>query len=348
MQSRLLRIKFSEPLQKQLESGRSRLQLAKSIGISPQKLTAMLNDDWAYVTKDAIERTADYLGLAVEEIFELQPVEFWKQIKDHNFYFLRGSGKQTIFEVNVARADDDASNEIKNFLGGFITEFRYKDYAGDEEELINLVKTQNCILIGSPKSNSATEIILSRFFGAVPFDSSQPNRLKIPFGFCWPDDDPNVEHSSLTCSAFARRKTKHQVGIADKAGVHVEADFMPIEEYRAKSIKKGRDCGIVFIANRPFKTAENVKLIVLAGFSGIGTLGAAKALIRDFRQLEPTGKDRCVYGIVECKYSKPAHSEERTLRDFEWRYRKGGEFEITPETDKDTTKKKKKTKKRRS
>lgn len=347
MQSRLLRIRFSEPLQRQLDSGRTRAQLAKSIGISPKKLNAMLNDDWAYVTKDAIERTADYLNLTVEDIFELRPVEFWKHIKDRNCIFLRGSGNQTSQQVNVARSDEDASTEIKKFLGGFLTEFRSQDYAGDEAELMKLVRTQNCVVIGSPKSNSATEIIISRFFGAVPFDSSQPNRLKIPFGFCWPTEDEAAEQSSLGCSGFARKKTQHQVGIADKAGVHVKADFMPIEEFRTKTLKKGRDCGVVFIANRPFQATEDVKLIVLAGFSGIGTLGAARALIRDYRQLEPTAKDRCVYGIVECLYTKPAHSEERTLRDFEWKYRKGGEFQILPETDNVSAKKKKKPKKSR-
>jgi hypothetical protein len=94
------------------------------------------------------------------------------------------------------------------------------------------------------------------------------------------------------------------------------------------STKKGKDCGLVFVANSPFGTKEKVKLIVLAGSSGIGTLGAAKALIEDFRYLEPFQSDDCVYGVVQCWYTKTANSATRTFKDFRWRFRKGGRWPI--------------------
>lgn len=230
------------------------------------------------------------------------------------------------------QADDDATNEITTFLRGVVPGFSFADDYGDEVRLMERVKRENCIVIGSPKSNNATEILLSRFFDAKAFDSSEKNRFKIPFGFCWPESNEIVQRSSLTCSTVARRRTNNQTGIAVKGGIYIEADALPFDEFRAKAIDEGKDCGLVFVANKPFGTEWDVKLIILAGFSGIGTLGAARAIIKDFRQLEPNPTDDCVYGIVQSIYSKPPNSLERTLTDFKWRYRKNGDFPVKAKT----------------
>jgi hypothetical protein len=121
---------------------------------------------------------------------------------------------------------------------------------------------------------------------------------------------------------------KNRPGIATIDGVHIPADYKPLEEFRAWKTKDGLDSGLVFVANRPFGTKHYIKLIVLAGFGGIGTLAAAKALVEDFRYLEPVGEETCVYGVVEGKYRKSAHTEGREFRSFRWRYRKGGHSPI--------------------
>ncbi len=214
-----------------------------------------------------------------------------------------------------------------------MSEFKYADHRRDEAELLNRVRSENCIVIGSPKSNAASEIILSRFFNAEPFNPSDDNRRKIPFGFCWPDVTEIVELSSLTCSTLARNKTKGQAGIAVKGGIQVRADHKVPEAFRAWETDEGMDCGLVFVANRPFGTDRNVKLIVLSGFSGLGTIGAAKALIEDFRYLEPKPRERCVYGVVQCWYSKFANSNRRTLKTFRWRVGTGGRLPIKVKED---------------
>lgn len=95
MNSRVLRVKFRHYLNNELitKRSRSREELAKKIGISPQKLVAMMEDKWSYVTRDTIERTADYLNLSVTDVFEFVPVEFWKHIETSGCTFVRGSGK---------------------------------------------------------------------------------------------------------------------------------------------------------------------------------------------------------------------------------------------------------------
>jgi hypothetical protein len=133
---------------------------------------------------------------------------------------------------------------------------------------------------------------------------------------------------------------KERTGIAVKGGVHVEANYKTPEEFAKWPTKKGKDCGLVFVVNKPFATDREVKLIVLAGFSGLGTLGAAKALVEDYRYLEPYSHERCVYGVVECWYSKAADSTARTFLDFRWRYRNGGYMPIGVKAKKATSTKK--------
>jgi hypothetical protein len=113
-----------------------------------------------------------------------------------------------------------------------------------------------------------------------------------------------------------------------KGRIHVAADHKPADLFFNLPIKNGKDCGLVFVANKPFGTNHNVKLIVLAGFSGIGTLAAARALIEDFRYLEPFGDESCVYGVVEGRFSKAAKTNIQKFRDFSWKYRKGGRWPI--------------------
>jgi DNA-binding Xre family transcriptional regulator len=336
MKTRVLRVNLATPLRKLLTK-LPKSTLAKEIGVSTQKLDSMINDEWMYITRDAIERTADYLNLNTDDLFEFTPVDFWGPIEHtKRCTFLRGSEdtKTNRVVIKIPRYDDEATEVIKTFLREFLRDFDgpvVADHHENEEELLKLAKQENCIVIGSPKSNIATEILLSRYFGAVPFDSSQNNRQKIPFAFCWPDSTAIVQRSSLSCSALAIRETGGAPGIALKRGTKIVADSMSSEEFVNWKTEKGRDCGLVFVANKPFETNRNVKLIVVAGFSGIGTLAGARALVEDFRYLEPVGDERYVYGVVEGRYSKMAGSTVRKFKDFRWKYRKGGHWPIKAE-----------------
>lgn len=329
MRSSVLTIVLGKHLRAALLTGQSKLELARNIGVSPQKLKRMMNDEWEYITKDAIERAADYLELGVSDIFKFVPVDFWKPIEQTKRYVLvRGSGglKTRKSELRIPWYDAAATGEVNKFVRESLQHINDPliiDHFEDEDELMRTVKQENCLVIGSPKSNRATEIILSRFFGAVPFDPSDANRRKIPFAFCWDDKDPMVDRSSLTCSTMAREQCGNSPGIVLE-DFHVPADFYPPESYAEWDTEEGRDCAILFVANKPFGTKHNVKLIVLAGFSGVGTFAAGKALVEDFRYLEPLASERCVYGVIESKYSKRKHKPDRKFSEFKWKYRHGG------------------------
>jgi len=323
-----LRTNLRKPLLERSGS-KAKAALALEIGVSPQKLEAILQDRWRHITRDSLERVADYLGLGVVEVFQFVRSHFWEGIEAKGCTFLRGLNEgpgNSRSEFRIRIWDETAINTVRSFLHDAFGELDtpYADQMKTEEDVMRRAKTETCIVVGSPKSNEVTEIILSRFFEAEPFQSKEDNRRKIPFGFCWGDQSTVTQRSSLTCSELAYGQARGKAGIVT-AGGHVAADFRSAAEFPAWETTAGRDCGIVFVANQPFGTGMPVKLIALAGFSGVGTVAAAKALVRDFRDLEPLPSEKCVYGIVEARYSKRRHPKDgRTYKEYYWRFREGG------------------------
>lgn len=345
---RTLQTKLSEVLKKRIQECGSKQAAAREIGISPGKLDKIINDDWDYITRDAIERVADRCGLEVCQVFEFVPSDFWRQIESgKRCTFLRGSrpagtGSPT---AGVPPHDLEATSIIERLFSSFAQEVQatFPEFLERDEDILAQARNQSCIVIGSPKSNRATEVLLSRFFGAKPFDQRPANRRKVPFGFSWLDDSWTAENSTL---AYPRQPSagKHrEAGIFLKAlrgDKCVPADYHSADDFRTLSTPAGRDCGLVFVANKPFQTREDIKLIVLAGFSGIGTIAAAQAVVQDFRDLEPMPKDEhaCVYGLVDAVFRKRSGcADGREYRSFTWRYRKGGRapiaFRERPEAD---------------
>lgn len=89
---RALQIKLAGFLKKEVDRCGSKRALAREIGISPGKLEKIINDEWDYITRDAIERVADHYSLEVSQIFDLSEIEFWRPIEDRKTCtFVRGS-----------------------------------------------------------------------------------------------------------------------------------------------------------------------------------------------------------------------------------------------------------------
>jgi hypothetical protein len=329
MKTRILKTKLREPINRYLNENRvPKSALAAFIGVSPQKLNAMIEDNWEYITRDALERTADFLNLDLEELFEFTDVKFWNPLEAlKKTILLRGVQSEVGRQVQVPRFDDEAIHVVKRFMrrnlqcGEPIIE-----HALEPAEVIKRVQTENCFVIGSPRTNTATEIIMSEFFGANSGNSLDENRLKIPFGFCWAADTEVARKSVLACSEITRKRIHNQLGITVANGPHVPAHYLPQDDFQEWRTDKGQDAGLVFVANKPFGTKKNTKLIVLAGFAGIGTIAAAKALVEDFRYLEPSPDESYVFGIVQALYRKTAHphQDDRQLKSYRWRFRSGG------------------------
>jgi hypothetical protein len=321
---RNLHVRLGDQLQRKLETtGKAKKRLAEEIGISPQKLQAILDDNWGYITRDSIERVADYLGIEHgQEAFEFVPSTFWQSVERSGqcAFVLKTRPRNEVFRI--PGCDNDAIKTIRTFL-----EYRHKldcpfrDDWQTAEQLLNISRSSNCIVIGSPKSNPATEILLSEFFAARPFSDQIEERRKFPFWFQWPEKfHHGVQSSLLPPNLNAEEREKG--GIVLKKGrflVEYHADFNNWET------DTGCDYGVVFVADHPANEKTQFKLIVVAGMSGMGTVAAAQALVRDFRDLEPVRRQRCAFGVVRARYVKHKHaSDGRTFQTFRWVYREGG------------------------
>lgn len=70
------------------------------------------------------------------------------------------------------------------------------------------------------------------------------------------------------------------------------------------------------VSNYALPSGQVRKLIVLAGTKRIGTLAAARALILDYRDLEPLSGESVVWGLVEGRFNKPMYTTSREYRGF--------------------------------
>src|SRR3970040_301415 len=89
-QARVLRTRLRELLTARGKTSVSRM--ARDVGIAPNTLRTLLDDDWQQLGRETIERVCDALGLGVHELFELVDLDFWKSfLRSGRYSLLRGS-----------------------------------------------------------------------------------------------------------------------------------------------------------------------------------------------------------------------------------------------------------------
>jgi len=134
-----------------------------------------------------------------------------------------------------------------------------------------LFRDDNHIILGSPRANSFTEAVVSRIYGATP---RRPRELdKFPYGFMW-DSYREIP------SAFGCRSRGAACGVYSTASRKVVAPYREVER------GTGTDAAIVLVrfmyANRStshYADRDRRVLIALLGYGGLGTYGAARAVV---------------------------------------------------------------------
>lgn len=152
----------------------------------------------------------------------------------------------------------------------------------DVAEIRKAMRTQNCVFVGSPKSNAASEIALSLLWNAKPFKADTSNKSKLPFQMLVPDA---AEPSAIIAPrgskrAFEIRPTK------DASPETIEISWKPQTEYDSSKVE-GCDAAIVVVAKSPLETNQDVTTIVISGFTGFST----KAATTQLRMGEPPVSD---------------------------------------------------------
>ena len=154
MRTRVLKTKLRDLLSQEGLENRVGFA-AKSIGVAENTLRAMLRDDWHQLGRESIERVCDRFGVGITDLFELVPDEFWTPFEEAGRYVvIRGDSDKWIWDAATAA-------ELTKFLDmTFQIKGRTKNDFADPAVLINLVRRNNCLVIGSPRSNRAIEVLI--------------------------------------------------------------------------------------------------------------------------------------------------------------------------------------------
>jgi transcriptional regulator with XRE-family HTH domain len=307
------------------------VDLAKRLGVSEATVRAYLENRWTVLDRTVMERLADLLQCDVGSLLKTTESSFLKAFKvlmgeeahPTCLYLSRPDATTVQTGRPVAYRDSRAIQAVANWLRDLVDGMVGLELAATTPDQFKSCLQQNCVVLGSPMVNPAAEMALCHVFGAEPFNSS--HREKLPFTF------------RVAPTAGVAPSTVLEPSHDGKRGIWLrrekellQADSYSPEDFRKLPIKRGRDCAVIVVLNHqtPQDSASLRKLVILAGFGGVGTEEASVALVERYRDLEPRGDDTYAWGVIEVFYKKPAYSTNREILGHRWRYRKGGRCPI--------------------
>jgi transcriptional regulator with XRE-family HTH domain len=318
-------------LKLKLPPGWTRVGLAKRLGVSEGTLRGYMENRWTVLDRTVLEQLADFYQCDAASLIATTQSGFFEPFRvlsgkekypsRPTCLYLRRSdadiprgGRTMAYRDNraIERVDTLFQNCVEGLVG-------LPDAAATGEQFEERL-LQNCVVLGSPMVNPASEMALCRILGVEPFNPSQS--VNLPFAF-----KTAVSQAPETPSSVRQTSSDGKLGIwlRDEETL-LEADSWPPEKFRLLQIDRGRDCAIVAVMNHEPAAHPGYfrKLVVLAGFAGLATEAAAKALVEHYRDLEPRGGEACVWGAIEVFYRKDADSMKRELVTYNWRFRRGG------------------------
>jgi hypothetical protein len=156
-----------------------------------------------------------------------------------------------------------------NAVANIIHVIMDKDIVNNIDKYTEYLKKDNTIILGSPKVNALSEILLSKAFGVKPFSFEENKNAEI-VRFGWPEADSRQKTKlNIPLSSFLCNKEK---GIY--FGSLNDCRLLARTEFPESEIDIKPDCGIIVI------TSVNGKYHILAaGTSGPGTLASAQSIV---------------------------------------------------------------------
>jgi hypothetical protein len=258
--------------------------VASELGINLAHVQRLRDDSWTTIKRSELQKLLCWGHKHGHAVLSVQPSPVWRTLPGSEVCLLRGTDRSG----NALASDSMVESKLLEELSG--EGCRVRIVAGpdvDESSVRDLMKSKNCIFIGSPKHNRATEIALAALWDLSPFDPREGNRKKSPILFRWePDKD---RRSAFDGDIHGSVKPGIYVSVAGRRGqrslLHVPADWRSTREY-SRWTGRGRDAGVLVVCNRPLGTDQDVTSIVLAGFSGFATLEMTADLVGDGLRIE--------------------------------------------------------------
>lgn len=294
-------------------------RVAKKVGVAANTLRGLVNDNWDQLSRETIERVCDYFACGPAELFQLTPARFWEPVA-------------LVGECHVLKYTDEQQRDrqadltalaLESFLLGRFPTVRVRTSAPRlVSDVPHYLSNHNCFVLGSPRLNAATEVALCRAFGVQPFKSIANSSQGPRFQFIVRSNARPVK-STLILHRPEGRRYGFGFGIWDTEKQQLVASTST-PSGRSTQSGEGRDAAMVLISNHSRADGQVVKTVVLAGCSSVGTEAALRAVMRDFRDLEPVPGARFVFGILEATYNVETRPiQQSSLTSYRWRYLQG-------------------------
>jgi hypothetical protein len=240
-------------------------QLHAETQIHPKSLKHLLADeDWS-LPKENYERLVKFaFNHGVSSVFVVEYDPIWDTFKKTPTSIFRGD---PAWDVEIERS---LSRFIRN-MGGKAKMVPATESAAAVKKAM---RETNCIFVGSPKSNPATEIALCALYDATPFDDGRENRKELPLQIAGVAPRGN-RHSAVL--APASRIHGHGFDITAGARQFISVHWLPPDQYEHWH-DTGPDAAVVAIRRSPLKTEKAVTTILLMGYNGLATESAARQL----------------------------------------------------------------------
>jgi hypothetical protein len=278
--------------------------LAAELGVNLPHLQRLRDDRWTEISRTNLQALLCWGRKHNRNLFSLTASPLWRTFREAPVVILRGRDDKG----NPLPSDSDVEGVLIDALKEEACQVDIRN--GDEHEyetIVRLVQTNNCIFVGSPKHNLATENVLAALWNLKPADDSALNRAKAPFGFVW-------EAAPRRPSAFAiTKRPADPVGIcvnikgARKTpnGHHLKVDWRTPDDYSRWS-GKGKDAGVLVVCNRPLSTELDVTTLVLAGHSGFATQDMARDFVGDVLRIasRDVAAGQPVMRLLAARYKK--------------------------------------------
>jgi len=300
-------------------------ELSNRLGVSKATVAAYLENRWTVLDRTVLERLADVFQCEAASLLTTCESSFFAayQIDPGNrptcLYLRRPDAETKETGRPLAYRDNRAIERVAKLLEDSVDGIHGIEDSAATLEGFNERVRDNCVVLGSPMVNRASEMAICRVFGVEPFKAGQNRELPFSFKVVAPPD-------TLKPSAVIEPSPAGKRGIWLRAEKELlEVDTWPREEFRGMRLTRARDCAVIVVLNHQTPDKSSVrKLIVLSGFGGVGTEAAATALVDHYRDLEPSGTNNPVWGAIEVFYRKSANSMTREILSYNWRYRLSG------------------------
>jgi hypothetical protein len=286
--------------------------LAAELHLTPIQVQRLRTDQWSTIKRADLQTLLCWARRHEEEILSVQPSPVWRTLQNAEVVVFRGRDAENNPLPSDSRAEGELIEALKS--AGCKIRPRSLEVGADPSEVTSAMRDTNCVFIGSPKYNVATEIALASMCQIQPSVASDENRRKAPFCFVW--------DGSVPTSAFALPKTSQEKlgvylftssGSTARTRHHVPIDWRTARDY-ARWTGKGRDAGILVACNRPLGTEVDVTTIVLAGYSGFATFDMAVDFARNGLRIE--SREVCpgkpVFRVLSAPFRKTSrHGDSR-------------------------------------